>query len=207
MIDSRDTSRDQLDALRAFIKKAALLEQESFRKQFAAIEKSSFGEIADRYKNALRDYLLIERENEASSADASNQDACKTLYRKLVKLTHPDANTGDSPEIMGEEEKIFKDVAEAYERNDLDGLMLQLLLVTDNQTFTSETTSDSLEVVRQNLLAKAEQIFTQAAWITQMDSGEFYIYLEGCIDFMTKAIAKRKGASLFETRLPRLSNS
>lgn len=186
---------------------AAKCEQEAFSSKFALIEKSSFREIAGRYNDTLRKYLAIDRRKDASPAVASNQDACKKLYWKLAKLTHPDANSKDSPELRAEKEKIFKDAVEAYDKNDLDGLMLQLLLVPDNQAFAGEPTLESFEVVSTKLWAKAQQIFSQAAEIGMMDQGEFYNYLDACIEFMNKTMAEREAVSLFRYDLPGLGNS
>lgn len=60
-------------------------------------------------KSKRKDYYKI-----LGVAKDANDDQIKKAYRKRAMLHHPDRHSHDTPEKQKEEERIFKDVGEAY---------------------------------------------------------------------------------------------
>lgn len=90
------------------------------------LRKESFKDDEEKFEEAERDEKEYQGQYEADlekelfNLDPEQKAELKKNYRKASTLCHPDKFSNESIEVQQQAENVFKDLSEAYDKNDLE---------------------------------------------------------------------------------------
>jgi len=132
------------------------------RKQILEQQAKNNPNLHDKYKESIDDYNNFKKQysqqlkNNIPYLSNNDKKELKEFYRKSAKLCHPDIV---SDEMREKAEKIFKELNEAYSKNDLNKVKdIFNNLINNVQFYTSSDSLNTSELLKLKILEIKEKI-------------------------------------------------